>query len=277
MDLVLDFASPVPAILTMRMMGLPYDDWQMYADLFHSTMAFNQESDAYRRAIAQVPEMMANVVTFANKRRGELRDDLMSFLVQFEFEGQRLDDEQLLGILWNLIGGGVDTTTSLTSWSFYHLATHPAIRQQLIEQPELYRSAADEYLRYYSVNQTLSRTVTRDVVLCGQPLRRNDRVLISWLAANHDGDEFERPDEVILDRAPNRQIGFGLGPHRCIGSHLARHMFEVMVRGVLERIPDYELTETEIDQYLGSPAMTGLAKLPIVFAPGTSRGTKRPY
>jgi cytochrome P450 len=277
MDLVLDFASPVPAILTMRMMGLPYDDWQMYADLFHSTMAFNQESDEYRRVVAQVPEMMADVIAFANTRRGDPHDDLTSFLVQFEFQGERLSDEQLIGILWNLIGGGVDTTTSLTSWSFFHLGTHPGVRQQLIEHPELYRSAADEYLRYYSVNQTLSRTVTRDVELRGQQLRRNDRVLISWLAANHDEHEFERPDEVLLDRAPNRQIGFGLGPHRCIGSHLARHMFEVMVRGVLERLPDYELAVAEPDQYLGSPSMTGLAKLPVTFTPGTSLGTQRPY
>lgn len=277
MDLVLDFASPVPAILTMRMMGLPYDDWQMYAELFHSAMAFNQDSDEYLRAMGRVPQMMADVVAFANKRRANLSEDLMSILLQFEFEGQRLDDEQLIGILWNLIGGGVDTTTSLTSWTFHHLATHPPIRQQLIDRPELYRSAADEYLRYFSVNQTLSRTVTRDIELGGQRLRRNDRVLISWLAANHDGSEFDRPDEVVLDRAQNRQIGFGLGPHRCIGSHLARHMFEVMVRGVLDRIPDYELTEPEPDQYLGSPSMTGLAKLPVTFTPGTSRGTERPY
>lgn len=277
MDLVLDFASPIPAILTMRMMGLPYDDWEMYADLFHSTMAFNQESEEYTRAVAPVPQLMGDVVAFAHQRRQDPKDDLISFLARYEFEGGQLTDQQLLDIMWNLIGGGVDTTTSLTSWSLYHLGTHPELRQQLIDHPELYRTAVDEYLRYYSVNQQLTRTVTKDVELCGQQLRRNDRVLISWLAANHDEHEFERPDEVILDRLPNRQLGFGLGPHRCIGSHLARHMFEVMVRGVLERIPDYVPDVAEVDQYLGSPAMTGLAKLPVAYTAGLSRGTERPY
>ena len=237
MDLVLDYASPVPAILTMKLMGLPHDNWQLYANLFHSVMAVPQDSPEYTNAIAAVPAMMEGVVAFAASRRAEARDDLTSFLIQFEFDGQRLTDEQLLNILWNLIAGGVDTTTSQTALTLLHLGTHPELRQQLIDHPELYRTATDEFFRYFSVNQQLSRTVTRDVVLGGQQLRRNDRVVISWLAANHDEHEFDRPDEIVLDRAPNRHVAFGLGPHRCIGSHLARLMSEVMVKAVLDRIP----------------------------------------
>ena len=118
--------------------------------------------------------------------------------------------------------------------------------------------------------------MTRDVVLGGQRLRRNDRVIISWLAANHDEQEFERPDEIVLDRAPNRHVAFGLGPHRCIGSHLARLMSQVMVRAVLERIPDYRVDLGGVHEYLGNPSMTGLGKLPVTFTPGRSRGTARP-
>ena len=238
MDLVLDYASPVPAILTMRLMGLPYDNWQLYANLFHSVMDA-PDADAYNKAIAEVPAMIDGLLKFAATRRADPGDDLTSFLVQYDFDGKRLDDNQLIDILWNLIGGGVDTTTSLTALSLLHLGTHPDLRQQLIDRPELYRTAADEFLRYCSVNKTLSRTVSRDTVLGGQQLRRNDQVLISWFAANHDEQEFDRPDEVVLDRAPNRHVAFGLGPHRCIGAPLARVMFEVMVKAVLDRIPDY--------------------------------------
>ena len=174
MDLVLDYASPVPAILTMRLMGLPYDNWQLYADLFHSVMAASG-GDEYNKAIAEVPAMLDGLLKFVAARRADPGDDLTSFLVQFEFDGKRLDDTQLLDILWNLIGGGVDTTTSLTALSLLHLGTHPDLRQQLIDQPELYRTAADEFLRYFSVNKQLSRTVSRDTVLCGQQLRRNDQ------------------------------------------------------------------------------------------------------
>ncbi len=276
MDLVLDYASPVPAILTMRLMGLPYENWQLYANLFHSVMAVPQESDEYANAIAAVPAMMEGVLKFAAARRTDPRDDLTSFLVQFEFDGKRLDHAQLLDILWNLIAGGVDTTTSQTALTLLHLGTHPDLRQQLLDRPELYRTAVDEFLRFFSINRQLSRTVTRDFVLGGQQLRRNDQVIISWLGANHDEQEFERPDEVVLDRAPNRHVAFGLGPHRCIGSHLARVMFEVMVKAVLDRIPDYQVDVGGVHEYVGNPSMTGLGKLPVTFTPGVSRGTSRP-
>jgi cytochrome P450 len=277
MDLVLDYASPVPAILTMKLMGLPYDNWQLYAHVFHSVMAVPQDSGEYAKAIAGVPAMMDGLLEFAAARRVEHRDDLTSLLVQLEFDGKRLDDAQVLGVLWNLIGGGVDTTTSLTALSLLHLGTHRDLRQQLGSHPEVYRTATDEFLRYFSVNQQLSRTVTRDVVLNGQCLRRNDRVIISWLAANHDEHEFERPDDIVLDRTPNRHVAFGLGPHRCIGSHLARVMFEVMVKAVLDRIPDYRVDVDGVYEYLGNPSMTGLGKLPVTFPPGVSRGTSRPW
>jgi cytochrome P450 len=276
MDLVLDYASPAPAILTMRLMGLPYDNWQLYANLFHSVMAAS-DGHEYNTAIAEVPAMIDGLLKFAATRRSHPGDDLTSFLVQFEFDGRPLDDAQLIDILWNLIGGGVDTTTSLTALSLLHLGTHPDLRQQLIDRPELFRIAADEFLRYFSVNKQLSRTVTRDTILGGQRLRRDDRVLISWLAANHDEHEFERPDEVVLDRAPNRHVAFGLGPHRCIGAPLARVMFEVMVKAVLDRIPDYEVDLGGVHEYGGNPTMTGLGELPVTFTPGLSRGTPRPY
>jgi cytochrome P450 len=272
MDLVLDYASPVPAILTMRLMGLPYDNWQMYANLFHSVMAASG-GDEYNKVIAQVPEMLDGLGEFIRARRADPRDDLTSFLVQFDIDGTRLDDTQLLDILWNLIGGGVDTTTSLTALSLLHLGSHPDLRLQLIGDPRLYRSAAEEFLRYFTVNKQLSRTVSRDTVLAGQQLRRNDRLLISWIGANHDEQEFDDPGDVILDRSPNRHVAFGLGPHRCIGAPLARIMFEVMVSAVLERMPDYQVDLDGVERYSGNPTMDGVGKLPVTFAPGQSLGT----
>jgi cytochrome P450 len=274
MDLVLDYASPVPAILTMRLMGLPYDNWQRYANLFHSVMAASG-GDEYNKAIAEVPAMLQGLLKFIAARRADPGDDLTSFLVQFDIDGTRLDDTQLLDILWNLIGGGVDTTTSLTALSLLHLGTHRGLRRQLIDDPGLYRSAAEEFLRYFTVNKQLSRTVSRDTVLAGQQLRRNDRVLISWIGANHDEQEFDDADAVILDRSPNRHVAFGLGPHRCIGAPLARIMFEVMVKAVLERMPDYVIDLDGVRKYAGNPTMTGVGKLPVTFTPGQSRGTPR--
>jgi cytochrome P450 len=272
MDLVGDYASPVPAILTMRLMGLPYDDWQHYADLFHSVMA-SAGGDAYKRAIARVPAMLEGLLQFIAARRADPGDDLTSFLIAFDVDGTHLTDTQLLDILWNLIGGGVDTTTSLTALSLLHLGTHPELRSELIENPQLYRTAAEEFLRFFSVNKQLSRTVTRDTVLGGQPLRRNDRLLVSWISANHDDAEFDCPGQVRLDRSPNRHVAFGLGAHRCIGAPLARVMFEVMVSAVLDRLPDYRIDLDGVTRYTGNPTMDGLGALPVTFTPGRSLGT----
>lgn len=277
MDFVYDFASPVPALVTMRMMGLPYDDWNMWADFFHSTIAFPAGSAQQQRALAAMPGMMGKLMEFAASRRANPEEDLTSLLVLLEMDGAPLNDEQILNILVNLVGGGVDTTTSLAAWSFILLAQRPELRQQLIERPELAGTAVDELLRYTSVNQTLSRTVTKDVVIEGQTLRRNDRVLISWLAANHDEHEFERPEDLVLDRSPNRHLAFGLGTHRCIGAHLAKAMFEEMLNGVLQRIPDYQLASDDVQQYLGDPSVTGIVELPITFTPGRKLGASRPY
>ena len=126
MDLVLDYASPVPAILTMKLMGLPYDNWQLYANLFHSVMAIPQDSDEYINAISQVPAMMQEVLEFAAARKTKPEDDVTSFLIQFEFDGQRLTDEQLLNILWNLIAGGVDTTHITDRADPAASGTHPS-------------------------------------------------------------------------------------------------------------------------------------------------------
>jgi cytochrome P450 len=277
MDLVLDLFSPVPSLVTMKMMGLPYDDWALWADFFHSTIAFAPDTEENARAVARVPEMMGQLLAFASARRQDPEEDLTSLLVLLEFDGSPLTDEEVLAILTNLVGGGVDTTTSLAAWSFKLMAEQPDLRRQLIGRPELWDTAADEFLRYTSVNQTLSRTVTNDVEVEGHTLRRSDRVLISWLAANHDEKEFERPDELLLDRSPNRHLAFGLGPHRCIGSHLAKTMFEELGRGVLERMPDHEVALDDVEEYLGDPSVTGIVKMPIRFTPGVKLGAPRPY
>lgn len=277
MDLVADFTSTVPAVLTLKMMGLPCDNWNYYADFFHATKLHPIDSEEYAAAAALTPVIMAELAEFASSRRVEPADDITSYLVGLEFDGHRLSDSQVLDILWNLVAGGLDTTTGLTSWTLHYLARDRQARQRLIDTPNLYPTATEEFLRFFSINQTLARTVARDVELGGQQLRKGDPVLVSWLGANHDPEEFDAPDEVVLDRADNRHVAFGLGSHRCIGSHLARTMFQVMLGEVLRRIPDYEVDFDGVVQYLGNPAMTGLLTLPATFTPGPVVGVERAF
>ena len=272
MDMVNDFLSPVPAVLTMKTIGLPCDQWSYYAELFHATVALRPGHPDYDRAMSNVPAMISDLLAAAQSRREHPAADLLTDLVTLEVDGQRLSDDQLTSVLWNLVGGGLDTTTSLTSLALHHLEGHPELRAQLIGSPELLPTATEEFLRYYSVNETLSRTVTRDVVIGGQQLRRGDHVMVSWLSANLDERVFAEADRVILDRAPNHHLAFGVGPHRCIGMHLARTMFQVLVEQVMTRVPDYVVDQEQTRFYKGNPTLNGIVRMPVTFTPGARVG-----
>lgn len=276
-DLVDDYATPVPALLTMSIIGLPLDHWRSYADLFHATIARRPSDPAHQEAMARVPAMLAQLRDEAELRRQEPRDDLLSALVQLERDGEPMDDGDVTSVLWNLVGGGLDTTASLTSLSLLHLAEHPEQRQRLIDEPDLMPAATEEFLRFFSVNESLSRTVACDTELGGVPLSAGDRVLFSWLSANRDRERFPDPDAVILDRAPNPHLAFGVGAHRCIGMHVARWSFQILVRAVLDRIPDYEIAGP-VEHYAGNPTLNGLVALPVSFTPGRRVGpSTRPF
>ena len=282
-DLVLDLANPVPAILTMELVGLPHDSWPHYAAVFHGTVSYRPGSPEHAEAIANVPGMVAELQGEIDARRRQPRDDLLTQLVELVIEGEvdggrRLTDEELVSVLWNLVAGGLDTTTSLTSLTLYHLDVHRDLRLRLIDEPRLLGTATDEFLRYFSVNETLTRTVTRDVELGGQRLRRGDHLMLSWLSANRDERAFERPDEVDLDRERNPHLAFGVGPHRCIGMHMARTMFQVLVRQVLRRMPDYEIDRAATRFYQGNPQLNGAVRMPAAFTPGPVVGpAERPF
>jgi cytochrome P450 len=279
MDLVLDVANPVPAVLTLRLMGLPCDQWAHYAELFHGTVAYRPGSEEHNRAIARVPEMVATLMEELQARRSEPRDDMMSALLTLtDGAGRPLSDDVISAVLWNLVGGGLDTTTSLTSLSLYHLATHPDLRAELIRRPELLPTATEEFLRYFSVNETLTRTVTKETELGGQQLGPGQIVMLSWLSANHDETVFDQPERVVLDRSPNRHLAFGVGPHRCIGMHLARSVYQVLVSAVLDRMPDFEIDPEATHFYEGNPLMAGAANMPVTFTPGLRVGSGvRPF
>jgi cytochrome P450 len=278
MDLVRDLTNPVPAVVTMRLMGLPCDDWEHYGELFHATVAYRPGSPEYTRAVGRVPEMMASLMTQVQERRRRPRDDMLTALVELEVDGSPLSDDTVGSVLWNLVGGGLDTTTSLTSLSLYHLGTHPELRARMLSEPELLASATEEFLRYFSVNETLTRTVAHDTELGGQQLKAGDVVMLSWLSANHDGSVFDRAGEVRLDRSPNRHLAFGVGPHRCIGMHLARALFQVMAAAVLRRLPDYAVDVGATRFYEGNPLMAGTVTMPVTFTPGPRLGPEqRPF
>jgi cytochrome P450 len=142
------------------------------------------------------------------------------------------------------------------------LDQHRDIRQQLIDHPELFPTAVEEFLRYDGSVPTLTRTLTRDVTLHGQYLSEGQKVLLVTAAANRDPRQFENAERVDIRRDPNPHLGLGVGIHYCMGARLARQQASLGYQILLERMPGYEVT-TEKVEYANTPSVRGPVRLPI--------------
>jgi cytochrome P450 len=271
-DLVLDLANPVPAIMTMHLLGLPLEDWELYAGAAHAANGTLPDTPERERALADLFEVMNKLGEAIAERRTSPRDDLITFLVQVEVEGKTLSDGEALEIVSLVLQGGVDTTTSLMANALLFLHQDRDARKRLIEEPELRKSACEEFLRVVTPVQTLARTVTRDTELGGCQLRQGDRVLIAWASANRDDKMFPQPDAIVLDRFPNRHLTFGVGIHRCIGSNIARAQFLAVLDAVLLRMPDYNVLDDEVRRYPSIGMVHGVMSAPATFTPGLRTG-----
>ena len=275
-DIVNDYAGPVAALITMVSVGLPFEEWTGFHEIFHNTMAYPATHPKFQAAQARLPELRETLGAVIDQRRATPGSDLISTLIAVDLEGHALTNDEILDILWNVIGGGLDTTSSLVSLVLMYLYEHPDQRDRLINEPELMESAREEFVRYYAVSEFLGRTVTTDVELGGQRLHRGDPLLVGWRSANHDERVFECPDEIRLDRTPNPHVGFGVGPHRCIGMHLARVEFDIVLREFLTRVPDY-VVDIDGTKLYERELLAGATTMPATFAPGVPVGVERPF
>jgi hypothetical protein len=162
-----------------------------------------------------------------------------------------------------MLVAGIDTTWSSIGSALWHLASTPSDRQRLASEPELFPSAVEELLRYYSP-VTMARICQKDIDVAGVSMKAGDRVLMNFPGANHDPEVFDNPDEVILDREKNRHIAFGVGIHRCAGSNLARMEMDVALRVWMERIPEFELSDPDAVTWAGGQ-VRGPRNIPVRF------------
>jgi cytochrome P450 len=197
------------------------------------------------------------------ERRDAPGEDLISAMLHTEIEGEPIPDLHILGTAALTLIAGVDTTWSGIGSAMWHLATHDDDRRRLVAEPDLLPTAIEELLRAYSP-VTMARIVADDIEIEGCPMKTGDRVLMNFPAANRDPEAFDRPDEVILDRAVNRHLAFGVGIHRCAGSNLARMELRVALETWLERIPEFRLADGAEVTWAGGQ-VRGPRTLPVVF------------
>lgn len=170
------------------------------------------------------------------------RDDLTTYLIEAELHGRKLEPSHVSGTMALLLIAGIDTTWSAIGASLWHLSKTAADRERLVTDPGLLPAAMEEFLRAYAP-VTMARLVKEDMNWRGVDMKADDWVLLSFPAANRDPEQFDRADEVVIDREVNRHSAFGLGIHRCVGSHLARMELRVALEVWLERIPEFTLED----------------------------------
>ncbi|MCW2524123.1 MAG: cytochrome [Frankiales bacterium] len=237
-EFIQEVALLYPNVIFMELMGLPVEDASQFqiweTEILHLPPTELERSMA---AMAQVNAYFADLIA---ARRVEPRDDIISTACGWEIDGKPVTDDDLQSLFLLLFMAGLDTVAMQLSYSFMHLATHDEDRRRIVEDPSLIPGAIEEFVRYYSF-VTPARKAISDTEIAGCPVKAGEIVWLPLVSANRDPAEFPDADKVIIDRQDNRHIGFGAGPHRCLGAHLARQELNIALQEWHKRIPNYRL------------------------------------
>jgi cytochrome P450 len=271
-DFVDDIANVTPAVLTMAMLGLPLEDWVVYCEPAHALVFTPPSSPAFAGVIEATMTMVGRLAESVAEIRVDPRPGMIRALVEADINGEPLPDDGVVGTVMLLIGGGFDTTTSLLASSLHWLDGRVDERRRLLDDDGLLDTATEEFVRYFTPAQGGGRTITADCELAGHTFQELDRVFLSYALCNHDPAAFPNPDEIVLDRWPNRHAAFGMGVHRCIGSNLARQGFKIMLTQILERMPDYRVRADGVVRYESIGVINGFQHVPATFTPGRRSG-----
>jgi cytochrome P450 len=263
-ELIVDFADPLPITIFTEMLGLPTDEWPKFRNWKNTIMhtAGTDPSGAGGR-IQAVKEVQAYFAELLEDRKRERQDDIISVLLDSTVDGEKLTDQEVLDITDLLFLAGLDTVAASLGLHFLFLAQSQEHRKQLVEHPELMPLAVEELLRYESL-VTGGYTLAHDFEFYGAEMKKGDRAVVSTIAADRDPKEFPNPDVVDFERTPNRHIAFGAGPHRCVGSHLARLELKIAYEEMFRRIPDFRLAPGGEVKRHGS-SVQGIDHLPLVW------------
>jgi cytochrome P450 len=260
-DAAEQYSQQIPVRVIAKILGVSADLSDTFTDWVRDVLEFADDPERRERGVRGLVGYFLEEV---ERRRKDPGDDLISELLQTKVDGTQVEDSVVMGTAALVLIAGIDTTWSAIGSSLWHLATHDDDRRRLVADPSIMPVAIEELLRAYAP-VTMARVVTEDFEYAGCPMKAEDKVLMNFPAANRDPEEFENPDEVILDRAHNRHVAFGSGIHRCAGSNLARMELRVALEEWLARIPDFALAPGEHVSWAGGQ-VRGPRSLPVVFS-----------
>jgi pimeloyl-[acyl-carrier protein] synthase len=268
MDVIADFAGPLPAIVTAEMLGVPVDDHErlksLSADFAEILGNFQHNPDRMQRVTRSIEEMTSYFRSTLQELRLRPRAGLINSFLTAEVEGDRLTEEEIIANCIITMVGGQETTTNLIGNGLLALLRHPAEFEKLRSTPSLIPSATEELLRYESPTQHTARVAPTDLELGGKKIRKKQAVIAVMGAANRDPERFPDPDRLDLERADNRHLAFGWAAHFCFGAPLARIEGQIAFETLLRRLPGLAL-EAEPLVWRANLALRGLTALPVRF------------
>jgi cytochrome P450 len=270
MDLIEEFAYPIPVMVICELLGVPVEDQERFKtwslDLargLDSIMLPVDSEVALRSGIARqgLTEYFRNLIA---KRRAEPRNDLLSALIAAEEAGDKLTEHELLASSILLLVAGHETTVNLIGNGTLALLRHPDQLRRLRENPGLIGSAIEELLRYDGPVQRTARMPSTEVTIGGRTIKSDEMVMPFIGAADRDPAQFPDPDRLDIARADNRHVAFGMGIHFCLGAPLARVEGQIAINTLVQRLPKLALA-TEQPEHRQSLTLRGLKALSVSF------------
>lgn len=254
-----EFAQVFPVQIFLEMFGLPLEQTRMFVT-WEDGMLHGDSLDVQS---ASAGAIIAHLRAVIEDRIQSPRDDLISYVAQARINGAALTSDQRIGVCMLLYTAGIDTVANMLGFIFRHLAEHPDKQQSLRADPSLIPAAVEEMLRAFPIVMT-SRVATRDVTFHGVQIKAGDHIMVPTHFAGRDGNEFADPDRIDFSRTKVSHITFAAGPHRCIGSHLARRELKLAIETWLSRVPPFRIAPGHVFKTSAQGVLT-IKGLPLVW------------
>ncbi len=262
-----EFAIPLPCNAFLHLMGLPPEELENFLEMKDGIIRPHLQTTNLEE-VAQIRidtgrRIYAFFEKLIDERRADPREDLMTYLVEVELQGENLSSNEILDICFLFLLAGLDTVTATLGCNIAYLAANPEQRRRLVDGPDRIEGAVEELLRWETPVTGVPRLLKQDVTVGGIELKQGELVTLLLGASNTDDKEFGNGDIVDFDRERNRHLAFGAGAHRCLGSHLARMELRVAMEEWHKRIPDYAIKPGETPTY--SAGIREVQFLPLVW------------
>lgn len=262
MDLIPDFAYPLPITVISEMLGIPATDRQKFRIWTQAIVNMQEEAQ-----LVSLEAFFNYIRSLLDEKRAHPGSDLTSSLVQVEENGDQLDENELVSMIFLLIVAGHETTVNLLGNGTLALLQHPDQLQQLQRDPSLIPAAVEELLRYTTpVSLTDERWANEDIALHGRLIRKGQQVIAALISANADPQQFPTGDTLDITRRENQHLAFGKGIHYCLGAPLARLEGQIAFNTLLQRLPNLRLASDPAQlAWNFNPMLRGLTSLPVMF------------